>query len=133
MQKVCPCSKPIANESFIFFIIILDLILGIGTLFGIILPLIGIIIYFNDKNFESGYFRCYAITRFIIGIIALFVIVGFAIYLMAVGVENNAFFKGLENPKLIIGIFFAIYIPFVVYHLYLSLNFMDATKKDANI
>lgn len=49
---------------------------------------------------------------------------------MAVGIENNAFFKGVANPKIIIGIFLALYIPFIIWHLYLSLNFMDTTKKE---
>ena len=72
--------------------------MGIGTLIGIILPLVGIIIYFTDKNFNSGYFRCYAVTRFVLGIIAMFLLIGLSIYLMAVGIKDNVFFKGVENP-----------------------------------
>lgn len=47
MYKICPCSNAIEAESFIFFIIIIDIIMGIGTIFGMILPLVGLIIYFS--------------------------------------------------------------------------------------
>lgn len=50
---------------------------------------------------------------------------------MIVGIDKNPFFKGDLNPYVVVSIFYTLYIPFLIWHLYLSWNFMSATKKES--
>ena len=108
--KICPCSDPVKDkETFFWFIIIFDLIFGMG-----ILSLISLCVYCSSKNFHSCYFKCYAITRLIFHIIAAILVVIVVIAL---------FFIDHKDKVVLFIVFLAIMTPLLTWGLYLSFQF----------
>lgn len=95
--KICPCTDPVKDkESFFWFIIIIDLIFGMG-----ILALISLCVYCSTKDFSSCYFKCYAITKLILTIFTAGLMAILFIALLFIEYENKTMYLiviGLSSP-----------------------------------
>lgn len=74
MPKICPCQAEMSHDSFLFAILIIDLILNLPSLLGFLLPFIAIIINLRQKNYDNCYFNFYAWLRLISQYITVFVL-----------------------------------------------------------
>ena len=109
--KICPCTAPVKDkETFFWFIIILDLIFGMG-----ILSLISLCVYCSSKNFHSCFFKCYAVTRLVFHIIGAVFVAILVVVLLFFSVEKQ------KHVWLIVYLGFVT--PLLVWGIYLSLQF----------
>lgn len=79
MPKICPCQAEMSHDSFLFSMLVIDIILNIPSIIGFLLPFIGLMINLKEKNYNSGYFNFYAWFRLISAYILIFVVIVFVI------------------------------------------------------
>jgi Ca2+/H+ antiporter len=124
---ICPCTPPMKKESFFWFILILDIVFGS---LAFIMSLIGLCVYCGPKNFHSGFFKCWAVTRLVIMIILL-VLVTIILILVIANVNMEKQSSIFANKALAITIFVLLTL-FLVWDLYLSIQFNNAITEYQN-
>lgn len=81
MPKICPCSGEVTNDNFLFYVLIIDLVLNLPSFIGLVLTIVGLCINHSDKNWESGFFNCYAWFKVIMSWIIIVAFIGVLIYI----------------------------------------------------
>jgi hypothetical protein len=127
--KIIPFSNEVEHETLYFFIMIFDILTGaLGAGFiGFILAIVGLIVYCEPKDFHSGYFKCYSITRLVLVIcfILLFIIFLIAYLFMDFSLVNADSRALLNNTPIMVTIFICAFL-FLSWSLYLSINFVTS-------
>ena len=98
--KICPCTDPVKDkETFFWFIIITDLIFGMG-----LLALISLCVYCSSKTFNSCFFKCYAVTRLVLTVLTAILMAVLFIALLFIEHKQKTVYLiviGLSSPLIV--------------------------------
>ena len=119
MAKICPCQKEMSSDSYLFTILIIDLVLGIPDLIVTILAFIGLMISLKDNGYHNGYFNFYAWFRLIIAYINA---VGLFLFcLVAIFMKDKVPIKFKEYfSTVVVIIITCIMLPIIIWQFYTS-------------
>lgn len=109
-----------SNDSFLFTVLIVDIILKIPSILGFLFPFIGLMINLKNKNWNSGYFNFYAWFKIIecylgVVILTLFIIIFFFVDKSAMDSKFQELFTGV-----VFTIILLMLIPIIVWNFYVS-------------
>lgn len=90
MPSLCFCTKKLSRASYCFYLLIIDMFWGFSCGLTFLLALTCLLTYLRERNFNNGIFKCYAIFRIIIGILALIIyIIVFLVFIKVIPMETN--------------------------------------------
>lgn len=118
-----------SHSSFVFYLLIVDIIFGSGNKFGLLIPLIALLIYLKNRNYNNWYFMFYAWIRLISPFlmipyyIALFMIFTKIISPSQVGLDSTQFF---QTPNFVF--FSLLFWLWILWLLYTSFSFKSAIQ-----
>ena len=127
MAKICPCQTEMKNESFLYFVYILDIfqMLPFGLFF---MAIIGLAIYCKDGVYISGYHRCYAWFRLSFFLLVLMIISALIITVAVLKQKGQPLpeqIKFMEDTNTLI-IYSIIELIWIGWNVYMSMGFLEA-------